>query len=87
MENDYRRGFGLEIGFIDHFNTRIVTTLNYSAIANLHTLQITTARPKPFQSAAVSTSRFPVTDLNNAVSSTAPNNSSLHRFPYISFSA
>jgi hypothetical protein len=30
--SDSRRGFGLEIGFIDHFITRLVTTLNYSAI-------------------------------------------------------
>jgi hypothetical protein len=36
--SDYRRGFGLDIGFIDHFNTRLVTTLNYSAIADFHTL-------------------------------------------------
>jgi hypothetical protein len=27
-----RRGFGSEIGFIDYFNTRLVTTLNYSAM-------------------------------------------------------
>jgi hypothetical protein len=36
--SDYRRGFGLDIGFIDHFNTH-VTILHYSAIANFHTLQ------------------------------------------------
>jgi hypothetical protein len=36
-------GFGLEIGFIGHFSTRLVTTLNYRAIADLHTLKITTA--------------------------------------------
>jgi ethanolamine utilization microcompartment shell protein EutS len=29
-----------DIGFIDHFNTQLVITLNYSAIANSHTLQI-----------------------------------------------
>jgi hypothetical protein len=40
----------LENGFIDHFNTWLVTTPNYSAIANLHTLQITTAHAKCFQS-------------------------------------
>jgi hypothetical protein len=34
-------GFGLTTRFIDHFNTRLVTTSNYSAIANLHTLQFT----------------------------------------------
>jgi hypothetical protein len=31
----YRRGFGLVTGFIDHFNTQLITTLNYSAIADL----------------------------------------------------
>jgi hypothetical protein len=51
---DYRRGFGLEIGFIDHFNTRLVNTLNYSAIADFHTLQITTPYAKSFQSAVSS---------------------------------
>jgi hypothetical protein len=46
--NDHRRGFGLKIGFIDHFNTQLVTTLNYSAIADLHILQITTPHAKSF---------------------------------------
>jgi hypothetical protein len=43
-------GFVLTIRFIDHFNTRLVTTLNYSAIADLHTLQMTAAHTKPFHS-------------------------------------
>jgi hypothetical protein len=43
-------GFGLEIEFTDHL--QIVTTSNYSAIANSHTLQFTTASTKPSQSAA-----------------------------------
>jgi hypothetical protein len=34
--SDSRRGFGLDIGFIDHFNTQLVIIL-----ADLHTLQIT----------------------------------------------
>jgi hypothetical protein len=51
---DYRSGFGLEIGFIDHFNIRLVTTLNYSAIADFHTSQITTTHAKSFQSAVSS---------------------------------
>jgi hypothetical protein len=55
-------GFGLEIGFIDHFNTRLLTTLYYSVIADLHTLQITTAPAKSFQSAI--TSYFPLTYFN-----------------------
>jgi hypothetical protein len=39
----------LEIGFIDNFKTRLVTTFNYSAIADLHTLQVTTVHARPFQ--------------------------------------
>jgi hypothetical protein len=30
------KGFGLDIGFIDHLYTRLGTTCNYSAAANLH---------------------------------------------------
>jgi hypothetical protein len=33
------RGSGLDIGFIDHFNTKLVITINYNAIANFRTLQ------------------------------------------------
>jgi hypothetical protein len=40
----------LETGFIDHLYTSPGTTSNYSVIANLHTLQITTASDKPFSS-------------------------------------
>jgi hypothetical protein len=43
--------FGLQIRFIEHFNTRIVATFNYSAIDDLHTLEISTAHSKSFQSA------------------------------------
>jgi hypothetical protein len=39
--SDSRWGFELETRFIDHFNTQIVTTLDYSAITNVHTLQLT----------------------------------------------
>jgi hypothetical protein len=38
--SDSRRGFGLDIGFIDHFNAWLLTALNYSAIADFHTLQV-----------------------------------------------
>jgi hypothetical protein len=55
----------LEIVFTDDLH--IVTTSNYISIANFHNLQITTVEAKPSQSA--STSRFPVTDLNNGDSS------------------
>jgi hypothetical protein len=58
------RRFGLVIGFIEHLQLVIIS--NYSAIANLHTLQITRAQAKP-QSAF--TVRFRVTDLNNGNSS------------------
>jgi hypothetical protein len=36
--------------FIDHLNTPLGTTSNYSAIANHHTLQNTTTPAKPFSS-------------------------------------
>jgi hypothetical protein len=43
--------FGFVIGFIEHLE--IVTTSNYSAIANSHALQFTTARTRSSQSALV----------------------------------
>jgi hypothetical protein len=46
--------FALEIGFNDHFNTRLVKTLNYSAITDLHILKITTTHGMSFQSAEAS---------------------------------
>jgi hypothetical protein len=49
-KSDYRRGLDWWIGFIDHLYTPVATTSNYSALANLHTLQITTAPAKPFSS-------------------------------------
>jgi hypothetical protein len=39
--SDYRRGFGLDIGFINRFNTKLVIILNYSDIADFHSLQFT----------------------------------------------
>jgi hypothetical protein len=60
-------GFGLVTRFNDHLCTQVVTTYNYNTIANLHTLQITGAHTQSSQSAF--TSRFLVTDLNNADSS------------------
>jgi hypothetical protein len=53
------------IEFIEHF--QIVTTSNCSAISISHTMQFTTARFKSSQS-AVFTSRYRVTDINNALS-------------------
>jgi hypothetical protein len=55
--SDSRRGFGSDIGFIDHFTTRFGTTSNYSAIANLHTLQTIIAPAKSFLACCVLTSR------------------------------
>jgi hypothetical protein len=54
--------FGLVTGFIRHLYTQVVTTSNYGAIADLHTLQITRAHAKSSQPAY--TSCFLVTDLN-----------------------
>jgi hypothetical protein len=45
---DITGAFELDIGFIDHLYTQVVTTSNYSAIANLNNLQIITARAKSF---------------------------------------
>jgi hypothetical protein len=45
-------GLGLVIGFIEHL--QIITTSNYSDIANSHTLQFTTTRTKSSQSAEFS---------------------------------
>jgi hypothetical protein len=67
--SDYRRDFGLDIEFIDHFNTQLVITLNYSAIANVHTLQITRAHAKPFPARSVFTSSCLVRASNNGYSS------------------
>jgi hypothetical protein len=68
------------IAFIDHFNTRLVAVLNYSVIANFHTLKITTTHAKSFQSSFIS--RSLVAASNSKDSSAAPTKSSLHRFPY-----
>jgi hypothetical protein len=54
--------FGLVTRFIDHFTTRLRTTSNYSAIANLHALHITAANTKSSSAYSVFTSRFLVTD-------------------------
>jgi uncharacterized PurR-regulated membrane protein YhhQ (DUF165 family) len=56
-------GFGLVIGFIEHL--QIVTTSNYSATANSHTLKFTTAHTNSSQ--FVFTSRFLVTDRKNVL--------------------
>jgi hypothetical protein len=45
-------GFGLVVRFAE--NLQIVTTSSYSAVANSHTLQFTTARTKYSQSSVFS---------------------------------
>jgi hypothetical protein len=67
--SDSQQGFGLEIGFIDHFNTRLVTTLNYSTFTDLHTLRITREHTKSFPACNVFTSHFPVRASNSGDSS------------------
>jgi hypothetical protein len=44
--------FGLVIEFIEHLQN--LSTSNYSAVANSHSLQFTTARSKTFQPAVSS---------------------------------
>jgi hypothetical protein len=67
----------LEIGFIDHCNTQLVITVNYSAIADLHTLQITSIR-QVFPACSVFTRRFLETASNNGYSSASVLKSSLN---------
>jgi hypothetical protein len=59
----------MEIGFIDHFNTRLVTTLNYGAIADFRTLQTAPAHTKSFPACFVFTSRPLITASNSGDSS------------------
>jgi hypothetical protein len=54
---------------IDHLYTRLGTTSNYSAIAYLHTLQITPATAKPFPACCVFISRSLATASNSGDSS------------------
>jgi hypothetical protein len=75
---DYRRGFGLDIGFIDHFNTQLVITLNYTANADIHTLHFTPAHSKSFPFCSVFTRHFLVTASKNGYSSASALNSSLN---------
>jgi hypothetical protein len=85
--SDCRRGFGLEIGFIGHLNIWRMATVNYSAVADLRTLQITRAHAKYLQSAVSFIRCSLVTVSNSGDSLTAPTKSSLQRLPYNSLSA
>lgn len=62
---DYRQGIELNFGFIDHFNSQIVITLNQSTIAKLHTLWITRAHSKSLPAYSVFTSSYLVKASNN----------------------
>jgi hypothetical protein len=62
-------GYGLMNGFIALLHTPLRTTSNYSATADLHTLQITAANIKSSSASNVFKSRFLVTDVNSENSS------------------
>jgi hypothetical protein len=62
-------GYGLENGFIDHLYTPLGTTSNYSATANFHNSQTTTAPAKPFPACCVFTTRSLATASNSGDSS------------------
>jgi hypothetical protein len=72
----------LDFRFLDHFNTQLVITLNYSAIANFHNLQITRAHAKSFPACNVFASSCLVTVYISGDSSAAPSKSSLHRVTF-----
>jgi hypothetical protein len=76
--SDSQQGFELEIRFIYHFNTRLMITFTYSAIVNLHTLQITRAHVMPFPVCSVFTSSCLVTASNSCYSSSSGVNSFLN---------
>jgi hypothetical protein len=89
---DYRRGFGLDIGIIDYFTTRLGTTSNYSSIAEHHNSQITTTPTKSFPVRYVFTSHSLATASNSGNSSASrdqvvserriPTGTFPHRLPY-----
>jgi hypothetical protein len=53
---------GLVNGFIDHLYARVNITSKYSALANFHTLRITTDPAKPFSSLLSLQQLFPSND-------------------------
>jgi hypothetical protein len=63
--SDYRRGFGLDIGFTDHLYAQLGTTNNCSAIANLHILQINRGHAKYFPTFHDFTSHSRITASNS----------------------
>jgi hypothetical protein len=85
--SDPRRGFGLDIGFIDHLQARLGIISNYSATANLHKSQITTAPAKYFPACSVFTNRSLATASNSGDSLVYAHKSSLNdgSTPTVSF--
>jgi hypothetical protein len=79
---DYRRGFGVDIRFIDHLCTRLGTASNYSATPNLHNSQITTAPAKHLLACCVFTSHSWQRLLTVEVFQLHVLKSSLDRLPY-----
>jgi hypothetical protein len=63
---------------MDLFNTQLVTTLNYSTIANFHTLEFTTAHAMSFSACSVFTSSCLVMTSNDGYSSASVFKSSLN---------
>jgi hypothetical protein len=61
----------LDVAFIDHLYTQLISTTNYSATADLHNSQITTAPVKPFTTCCVFTSRSLVITTCNSGDSSA----------------
>jgi hypothetical protein len=70
-ECDYTRGLDWWIGFTDDLNTPLRTTSNYSANANLHTLQITTAPATLFSACCVFNNHSLATASNSGDSSSS----------------
>jgi hypothetical protein len=80
--NDYRRGLDWRSDLSTTFNTYLVSTFNYNAIADFHTLQIIIAHAHVFLVSCVFISRSLVMASNSGDSSTAPTKSSLYGLSY-----
>jgi hypothetical protein len=74
---DYRRAFGVDIGFVDHFNTELEIPLNYSAICNFHTYK-SLVHTLSFPARSNFSRRFLITASNKSYSSASVLKSSLN---------